>query len=60
MKASIGITMIPHDSEIEQPLGVVRINKPLTENVSVECEHISSIEQGLSVSFDHCGFFYNF
>ena len=59
-KVSVGLTMIPHNTPIEQPLGVVRINKALTESISVDCEHISSISEGIDVSFDHCGFYYNF
>jgi len=60
-KVSVGLTMIPHDSPIEQPLGVVRISNNLSESISVDCEHISSAFTSADiVSLDHCGFYYEF
>ena len=60
-KVSIGLTAIPHNTEIDQPLGVVRVRKDFTEHISGECEHISSAFTAHDVvALDHCGFFYNF
>ena len=58
---SIGLTYIPHDTEIEQPLGVLRLSRDFTENISGECEHLSSAFTAHDVvTLDHCGIFYNF
>jgi len=61
-KVSLGLTTIVNDNDgIDEPLGIVRIKKDITENISVDCEHISSIFVEHDVlTLDHCGFFYNF
>jgi len=60
-KVSLGLTGIMHSTEIDEPLGVVRIRKDFTEKISGECEHISSAFVAHDVAtLDHCGFFYNF
>ena len=61
-KVSLGLTTIVNDDDgIDEPLGVIRINKDITENISVDCEHISSaFEEHDVLTLDHCGFFYQF
>jgi len=58
---SVGLTYIPHDTEIEQPLGVIRGEAQFSEHFSGACEHISSAFMPDDViNLDHCGLFYTF
>ena len=61
-KASLGLTTILNDDDgIDEPLGVIRLNKGITEHTSIECEHISSAFTSEDVlTLDHCGVFYTF
>jgi len=61
-KVSLGLTTIINDDDgISEPLGIVRIKKDLNENISIDCEHISSaFEEHDVLVLDHCGLFYNF
>lgn len=61
-KVSLGFTaIVNNDDGIEEPLGVIRVNKSITENTSVECEHISSAFTSDDILIlDHCGLYYTF
>ncbi len=58
----VGLTYIPHSQdEVEEPLGVVRLDRKFSEHWVGSCEHISSaFTRNDRISLDHCGIFYEF
>ncbi len=57
----VGLTYIPHTTEVDQPLGVIRLDREFSEHFTGSCEHISSafVSEDL-LTLDHCGMFYYF